>query len=130
MPLALLALALGTFGIGTTEFGMIGVLPEVAKGFGVSVPTAGLLVTSYALGVMIGAPVMTLLGTRLSRKHMLTLLMLLFVAGSLISALAPAFGVMWPAAWWPPAPMAHSSASARSSPLTWSRRRRRPAPSR
>jgi DHA1 family inner membrane transport protein len=94
MPLALLALALGTFGIGTTEFGMIGVLPEVAKGFGVSVPTAGLLVTSYALGVMIGAPVMTLLGTRLSRKHMLTLLMLLFVAGSLISALAPAFGVM------------------------------------
>jgi len=52
---------------------MFGVLPEVAKTFGVSVPTAGLLVTSYALGLMIGAPVMTLLGTKVSRKHMLTL---------------------------------------------------------
>lgn len=94
MPLALLALAIGAFGIGTTEFVIMGLLPEVATDFGVSVPTAGLLVTGYALGVMIGAPIMTVLGTKVSRKRMLMLLMGLFIAGNLVSALAPAFGVM------------------------------------
>jgi DHA1 family inner membrane transport protein len=94
MPIALLALAIGTFGFGTTEFGMFGVLPEVARGFEVSIPTAGLLVTSYAIGVVVGAPVMTVLGTKVSRKRMLMLLMGLFVVGSLISATASAFGVM------------------------------------
>ncbi|MDX3234420.1 MFS transporter [Streptomyces sp. ME03-5709C] len=94
MPLALLALAIGAFGIGTTEFVIMGLLPEVADDFGVSVPTAGLLVTGYGLGVMIGAPLMTLLGTKVSRKNMLMLLMGVFVLGNLLSALAPAFGVM------------------------------------
>ncbi|MET9877160.1 MFS transporter [Actinacidiphila glaucinigra] len=94
MPLALLALAIGAFGIGTTEFVIMGLLPEVATDFGVSVPTAGLLVTGYGLGVMIGAPIMTLLGTKVSRKNMLMLLMGVFVLGNLVSALAPAFGVM------------------------------------
>ncbi|NED83543.1 MFS transporter, partial [Streptomyces sp. SID11233] len=94
MPLALLALAIGAFGIGTTEFVIMGLLPEVADGFGVSVPTAGLLVTGYALGVVIGAPIMTLLGTRVPRKRMLMLLMGLFVLGNVISAVAPVFGVM------------------------------------
>ncbi|MGW3243791.1 MFS transporter [Streptomyces sp. NPDC001070] len=94
MPLALLALAIGAFGIGTTEFVIMGLLPEVASDFGVSVPTAGLLVTGYGLGVMIGAPIMTLLGTKVSRKNMLMLLMGLFILGNLVSALAPAFGVM------------------------------------
>ncbi|WP_431038983.1 MFS transporter [Streptomyces sp. P6-2-1] len=94
MPLALLALAIGAFGIGTTEFVIMGLLPEVADGFGVSVPTAGLLVTGYALGVVIGAPIMTLLGTRVPRKRMLMLLMGLFIAGNVISAVAPVFGVM------------------------------------
>ncbi|MDX2556277.1 MFS transporter [Streptomyces stelliscabiei] len=94
MPLALLALAIGAFGIGTTEFVIMGVLPEVAGDFGVSIPTAGLLVTGYALGVVFGAPVMTALGTRVSRKRMLMLLMGLFIAGNLLSALAPAFSVM------------------------------------
>ncbi len=56
MPLALLALAIGAFGIGTTEFVIMGLLPEVAGDFGVSIPTAGYLVTGYALGVMFGAP--------------------------------------------------------------------------
>lgn len=56
MPLALLALAIGAFGIGTTEFVMMGLLPEVADDFGVSVPTVSFLVTGYALGVMVGAP--------------------------------------------------------------------------
>ncbi|MGW4246081.1 MFS transporter [Nocardia sp. NPDC004722] len=94
MPLALLALAIGAFGIGTTEFVIMGLLPEVAGDFGVSIPTAGWLVTGYALGVMLGAPVMTALGTRVSRKRMLMLLMGLFIAGNLLSALAPVFGVM------------------------------------
>ncbi|MFD1832259.1 MFS transporter [Streptomyces desertarenae] len=94
MPLALLALALGAFGIGTTEFVIMGVLPEVAEDFGVSIPTAGWLVTGYALGVLFGAPLLTVLGTRVSRKKMLMLLMGLFIAGNVLSAAAPAFGVM------------------------------------
>ncbi|GAB2935388.1 MFS transporter [Streptomyces heilongjiangensis] len=94
MPLALLALAIGAFGIGTTEFVIMGVLPEVAGDFGVSIPTAGFLVTGYALGVVLGAPIMTALGTKVSRKRMLMLLMGLFVLGNLLSALAPAYTIM------------------------------------
>lgn len=94
MPLALLALAMGAFGIGTTEFVIMGLLPQVGADLGVSVPTAGFLVTGYALGVMIGAPIMTVIGTRISRKNMLMLLMGLFILGNLISALAPVFAVM------------------------------------
>ncbi|MFE9850983.1 MFS transporter [Streptomyces sp. NPDC005576] len=94
MPLALLALAIGAFGIGTTEFVIMGLLPEVAADFQVSIPTAGFLVTGYALGVVAGAPLMTLLGTRISRKRMLMLLMGLFVIGNVVSALAPVFSVM------------------------------------
>ncbi|RAJ43030.1 DHA1 family inner membrane transport protein [Kitasatospora sp. SolWspMP-SS2h] len=94
MPLALLALAIGAFGIGTTEFVIMGLLPEVAADFGVGIPTAGLLVTGYAFGVVVGAPLMTVLGTRISRKRMLMLLMVLFTAGNLLSALAPGFGAM------------------------------------
>ncbi|MFI6289173.1 MFS transporter [Streptomyces sp. NPDC051018] len=94
MPLALLALAVGAFGIGTTEFVIMGLLPEVAADFGVTIPTAGLLVTGYALGVVAGAPLMTALGARTSRKRMLMLLMGLFIAGNALSAVAPSFGVM------------------------------------
>lgn len=94
MPLALLALAIGAFGIGTTEFVMMGLLPQISADFGVTVPTAGLLVTGYAMGVVVGAPLMTVLGTRIPRKRMLMLLMGLFVLGNLLSALAPTFGLM------------------------------------
>ncbi|MFG2591611.1 MFS transporter [Streptomyces sp. NPDC048438] len=94
MPLALLALAIGAFGIGTTEFVIMGLLPDVAADFHVSIPTAGFLVTGYALGVVLGAPLMTALGTRVTRKRMLMLLMGLFVVGNVVSALAPTFGVM------------------------------------
>ncbi|MFD5461845.1 MFS transporter [Kitasatospora sp. NPDC127059] len=94
MPLALLALAIGAFGIGTTEFVIMGLLPQIAGDYGVSVPTAGLLVTGYALGVVIGAPLMTVLGTRISRKTMLMLLMGLFVVGNLLSAVAPSLPLM------------------------------------
>ncbi|MER7518328.1 MFS transporter [Streptomyces sp. NPDC126499] len=94
MPLALLALAIGAFGIGTTEFVIMGVLPQVAGDFGVSIPTAGWLVTGYALGVVLGAPLLTVLGTKVSRKKMLMFLMGLFIAGNALSALAPTFGLM------------------------------------
>ncbi|MFJ6774450.1 MFS transporter, partial [Kitasatospora sp. NPDC091257] len=94
MPLALIALAIGAFGIGTTEFVIMGLLPRIAGDFGVSIPSAGLLVTGYALGVVVGAPLMTALGTRISRKTMLMLLMGLFTAGNLLSAFAPSFPVM------------------------------------
>ncbi|MFB8239509.1 MFS transporter [Kitasatospora purpeofusca] len=94
MPLALLALAVGAFGIGTTEFVIMGLLPEIAADYGVSIPTAGLLVTGYALGVVLGAPLLTALGTKVSRKRMLMLLMGLFVVGNLLSAAAPSFGTM------------------------------------
>ncbi|MFB6992198.1 MULTISPECIES: MFS transporter [unclassified Streptomyces] len=94
MPLALLALAVGAFGIGTTEFVIMGLLPEIAADYSVSIPTAGLLVTGYALGVVIGAPLLTVLGTKVSRKRMLMLLMALFVLGNVVSALAPNFGLM------------------------------------
>jgi len=94
VPLALLALAVGAFGIGTTEFVVMGLLPQIAAAYGVAVPTAGLLVTGYALGVVAGAPLMTVLGTKVPRKRMLMLLMGLFVAGNLISAAAPSFGLM------------------------------------
>lgn len=94
MPLALLALAIGAFGIGTTEFVVMGLLPQIAADYGVAIPTAGLLVTGYALGVVAGAPLMTVLGARISRKTMLMLLMGLFTVGNLISAFAPSFAWM------------------------------------
>ncbi|MEU3749957.1 MULTISPECIES: MFS transporter [Streptomyces] len=92
MPLALLALAVSAFGIGTTEFVMMGLLPNVADDLGTSVPTAGYLVSAYAIGVVVGAPLLTTLGSRIPRKRMLLLLMALFVVGNLASALAPGFG--------------------------------------
>lgn len=94
MPLALFALAVGGFAIGTTEFVIMGLLPAVSDDFGVSIPTAGWLVTGYALGVVVGAPVLTILGTRISRKRMLIALMGIFVIGNLLTAFAPTFEVM------------------------------------
>ncbi|MGW2280549.1 MFS transporter [Streptomyces sp. NPDC001770] len=92
MPLALLALAVSAFGIGTTEFVMMGLLPNVADDLGTSVPTAGYLVSAYAIGVVLGAPLLTALGSRIPRKRMLLLLMSLFVLGNAASAFAPGFG--------------------------------------
>ncbi|MEV5377668.1 MULTISPECIES: MFS transporter [Streptomyces] len=94
MPLALLALAVSAFGIGTTEFVMMGLLPNVADDLGTSVPTAGYLVSAYALGVVFGAPLLTALGSRIPRKRMLILLMGVFTLGNLASALAPTFGTL------------------------------------
>ncbi|GHF90512.1 MFS transporter [Streptomyces griseosporeus] len=89
MPLALLALAIGAFGIGTTEFVMMGLLPDVADDLHISIPTAGHLVSAYALGVVIGAPLLAAATARMSRRTVLIALMALFVAGNALSALAP-----------------------------------------
>ncbi|MBK4217389.1 MFS transporter [Paracoccus caeni] len=85
----LLALAIGAFGIGTTEFSPMGLLPVIADGVDVSIPTAGMLVSAYALGVMIGAPVMTLLFSRFGKRTALMALMAIFTIGNLMSAMAP-----------------------------------------
>ncbi|GGJ57913.1 MFS transporter [Streptomyces brasiliensis] len=91
MPLALLALAVGAFGIGTTEFVMMGLLPDVADDLRISIPAAGHLVSAYALGVVIGAPLLAAVTARLSRRTVLISLMVLFVAGNALSALAPGY---------------------------------------
>lgn len=94
IPTAVTALSIGAFGIGATEFTPIGLLPQIADGTGVSVPTAGWVVTGYALGVMLGAPIMTVLGVRFDRRTTLAVLMGLFVLGNVLSALAPSFAVL------------------------------------
>ncbi|GAB3477766.1 MFS transporter [Nocardiopsis coralliicola] len=89
MPAALWALTLGAFGIGTTEFVIMGLLPEVAAGLGVGIPEAGHLISGYAAGVVIGAPLLAVLGSRIPKKAMLLALMGLFTAANAASAVAP-----------------------------------------
>ncbi len=88
MPVALLALALSAFAIGTTEFVIMGLLPDVANDLRVSIPSAGWLISGYALGVAIGAPIMALLTAKLPRKRTLMLLMAIFIIGNILCALA------------------------------------------
>ncbi|MCS3430967.1 MFS transporter [Klebsiella sp. BIGb0407] len=88
MPVSLLALAISAFAIGTTEFVIMGLLPEVAESLTISIPTAGWLISGYALGVAIGAPIMALLTARLPRKLSLSLLMIIFIVGNALCAIA------------------------------------------
>src|ERR1700680_935390 len=90
--LAEFALAVGGFGIGTGEFGIMGLLPDVAGDIGVSIPVAGHVISAYALGVVVGAPVIAVLAAKLSRRMLLLALMTVFVAGNVASALAPDYG--------------------------------------
>ena len=92
MPLALYALTAGAFGIGVTEFVIMGLLLEVSRELGVTIAAAGLLISGYALGVTIGAPVLTALTARWPRKHVLVGLMVIFVIGNAACALAPSYG--------------------------------------
>ncbi|GAA2887357.1 DHA1 family inner membrane transport protein [Aminobacter niigataensis] len=91
MPLPILALAVASFCIGTTEFVIMGLLPEVAADLGVSIPAAGLLVTGYALGVVIGAPIIAVGTAKLPRKPVLIGLAMMFVLGNLLCAIAPTY---------------------------------------
>lgn len=94
MPLPILALAIASFCIGTTEFVIMGLLPEVAADLGVSIPNAGFLVTGYALGVVIGAPIIAIATASLPRKPVLTGLAMLFVIGNLFCAVAPNYWML------------------------------------
>lgn len=91
MPIALLALTISAFAIGTTEFVIVGLIPVIAADLGVSLPSAGLLVSLYALGVAIGAPLLTALTGRVPRKRLLVGLMALFTLGNLAAWLAPGY---------------------------------------
>lgn len=91
MPLALLALTISAFAIGTTEFVIVGLIPTIAEQLGVTVPSAGLLVTIYAIGVAIGAPVLTALTGRVPRKLLLISLMVLFTLGNLLAWQSPSY---------------------------------------
>ena len=91
MPIALLALTLSAFAIGTTEFVIVGLIPTIATDLGVSVPSAGLLVSLYALGVAIGAPLLTALTGKVPRKVLLLSLMVLFTLGNLLAWQAPGY---------------------------------------
>ena len=94
MPVALFALALGGFGIGLTEFGTIGLLPQIGNSLRVSASTAGYLVSGYAISVAIGGVFITLLVTKLERKKVLLSLMTLFIIGNFISGIANTFSIM------------------------------------
>ncbi|EFV14984.2 hypothetical protein HMPREF9336_00171 [Segniliparus rugosus ATCC BAA-974] len=130
MPLGLIALAIGGFGIGLTEFGIMGLLPELARDFAVSEQTAGYLISGYALAVAVGAVLVTALVARFDRKRTLLGLMVLFILGNLLCAIAPTFGVMMFGR--VVAALCHGAffGSARSWPRAWSPKTGRPWPSR
>lgn len=94
MPLALYALAAGAFGIGVTEFVIMGLLLEVGRDLGVSVAAAGMLISGYALGVVAGAPVLSVLSANMNRKHVLIGLMAIFIIGNAACAMAPTYGLL------------------------------------
>ncbi|PYG97691.1 MFS transporter, partial [Arthrobacter stackebrandtii] len=85
------AMALGSFAIGTGEFAIMGLMPDIANNLQLSEPQVGHAISAYALGVMVGAPTLAILGARLLRKHMLLLLMALYALGNLATAFAPSF---------------------------------------
>ncbi|MDB5359906.1 MAG: efflux protein [Rhodospirillales bacterium] len=94
MPVAILALTAGAFGIGTTEFIIMGLLLQVATDLHVAVSTAGLLISGYALGVFVGAPILTLATRRMPRKAVLLALMAIFTLGNIACAMAPSYGLL------------------------------------
>ncbi|WP_326889398.1 MFS transporter [Rhizobium beringeri] len=91
VALVQLALACGGFGIGTGEFAIMGLLPNVADTFSVTTPQAGYVISAYALGVVVGAPVIAVLAAKMARRTLLLTLMLIFAAGNILSAMAPTF---------------------------------------
>src|ERR1700709_1605816 len=92
--LTILALAMGGFAIGTTEFATMSLLPYFAASLGIDAPTAGHVISAYALGVVVGAPVIAVLTARMPRRILLVLLMAMFVIGNGLSALAPTYNSM------------------------------------
>lgn len=92
--LALIALAISAFAIGTTEFVIVGLLPSIAESLNVSITSAGLLVSGYALGVAFGAPILTALTSKMSRKSLLLILMIIFIIGNITACLSQSFALL------------------------------------
>jgi len=92
--MTLLALAISAFAIGSTEFISVGLMPLLIQSFHISIAQAGLTVSVYALGIMVGAPLMTLLTGQINRHTLMIIIMLLFILGNLVAAFAPAFIVL------------------------------------
>ena len=95
MPIAVFVLALSTFVLGTSEFMLSGLLPEIASDLGVSILDAGLLISAFAVGMLVGAPTMAAATLRLRRKLTLIATLLVFLAGHVVAALAPTYGVLF-----------------------------------
>lgn len=93
-PLSLLCLTIGAFAIGMTEFIIMGLLPNVANDLNVSIPQAGQLITGYALGVAVGAPILTVFTHKIPQKKLLVLLMCIFIIGNALSVIAPTYGLL------------------------------------
>jgi len=93
-PLSLLCLTIGAFAIGMTEFIIMGLLPNVAMDLNVSIPQAGQLITGYALGVAVGAPILTVFTHKIPQKKLLVLLMCIFIVGNALSVIAPTYGLL------------------------------------
>jgi multidrug resistance protein len=91
---ALLALAISAFGIGTTEFVPVGLLASIAEDLNIGITLAGLLISGYAIGVAVGAPILTALTNRISRKSLLMMLMVVFIVGNIVAALSPSFELL------------------------------------
>src|SRR5690606_36988633 len=85
------ALAVGSFAIGTGEFTIMGLMPELAQNLSLTEPEVGHAISSYALGVMVGAPLLSIMGAKLLRKHMLLLLMAMYAVGNMATAFAPTY---------------------------------------
>ncbi len=94
LRLVIVAMSLGAFAIGITEFASMGLLPQIARSLGASIPQAGMLITLYALGVVVGAPLVTIAAVRIPRARLLVLLIALIGMGNLLSAIAPTFTVL------------------------------------
>jgi MFS transporter, DHA1 family, inner membrane transport protein len=94
MPFPIFAMMLCVFGVGTAEYVVTGVLPEISKSFAVSIPSTGLLVTVYAITVVIGGPLLTVLTVRVPRRVLMAALMSLFIAGNVLAAFAPSFPLL------------------------------------
>lgn len=114
-------MALGSFAIGTGEFAIMGLMPDIASNLHLSEPQVGHAISAYALGVVVGAPALAILGAKLLRKHMLLLLMALYAAGNLATALAPSFGGLVAFRFISGLPMAPILVSRRWWPRAWSR---------
>ncbi|WP_395963705.1 MFS transporter [Brachybacterium sp. Z12] len=113
LRLVILAMSLGAFAIGTTEFASMGLLPQIARDLGVSIPQAGMLITLYALGVVVGAPLVTIAAVRMPRARLLVLLIALIGVGNLLSAMADSYTVLAASRFLSGLPTARTSASPR-----------------